>query len=184
MELKASHSHSPRILESRMSVNYGDNQQTQARMTVINKSAKYLKIVGKALLYLPERRRRAFRKKSKRKSGKKSPYFHLNVKVVESEDEYDIKTGARVGKKKRDFSSTLNIKKPVSLRRVQMYSKGIPYSRAYQEFEAEFSHSMHPLLADFIEAAATQEWSKLDFDRPARVLASVSGATLLKEDMK
>ena len=184
MELKASHSHSPRILESRMSVNYGDNQQTQARMTVINKSAKYLKIVGKALLYLPEPRRRAFRKKGKRKSGKRSPYFHLNVKVVESEDEYDIKTGAHVGKKKRDFSSTLNIKKPVSLRRVQMYSKGIPYSRAYQEFEAEFSHSMHPLLADLIEAAVTQEWSKLDFERPARLLGSVSGATLLKEDMK
>ncbi|XP_070206587.1 uncharacterized protein [Littorina saxatilis] len=184
MDLKVSHKHSPTFLESRMSVNYGDNQQTRGRLVLINKSSRFIRIVGKASVYLPDSPRRMRRNTKRSTPRKKLPYIQINMKLNENDDEYDLNTGAHFGRKKRDFSSTLNVKKPVSLRRIEMHCKGIPYSRKYLEFEAEFAHSMHPLLADVLDALFAKQWTELDISKPLRLLSSVPGATALEKDRK
>ncbi|XP_076451754.1 uncharacterized protein LOC143287554 isoform X2 [Babylonia areolata] len=182
VELKASHSHSVKGLESKISIDFGDSQQTKTHLILINKSTDRLIIVGRAALFLPLTPDRIRRSRRKSRSGKTSPDYQLQIKATENDNDYGITTGAYTGKKKRAFIANLSIKKPVLLRRVQMYCKGNPYSKTYQEFEAEFVHTMHPLLADVMELVMTKEWAQLDLVKPLRLLVSVNGAGILLTD--
>ncbi|KAL8620056.1 hypothetical protein ACOMHN_015338 [Nucella lapillus] len=182
MELKASHSHSGRGLETKVIINSGKGQQTKAHLILINKSNGYLLIVGRATLVLPQSQDKLFSSSRKRKSRKIPADFQMQIKVTEKDECYEITTGAHSGKRKKDFSAVLSIKKPVSHRRLQMYCKGNPYSKTYQEFEAEISHAMHPLLADIVEAVLTRDLSELDLVKPFRLLTSVHGAEILQND--